>query len=461
MLNKSVITFVLAVTLMLASLPVAAQTKTAETLPDNVPGLLATANEALAAKDYLLFRKSLERVHEMRPYNSEYMYQLVIAYSLLDEKSHAYDLMLRMQQQGLGYDFSKSDNTLNIRGTEVFDYVNDMMSQAALPMGESEPVFTLPDNVIMPETMAWDETRQKFLVGTMAEGLVLAVGKDGQVEELLKANDENGMWAVLDILVDQAGKRLWISSAATPEFKHHSPADRGRSALFEFDLETLELIRRYPVPVDGRPHVLGSMAMNPNGDIFIADRALPFIYSKPAGDEKLKAIIASRDMISLRGIALQPDGRLMYVADREMGIMVVDLEDQKAGNLTIPKTLNIGGIDGLYLRDNRLIIIQNGIKPQRVMRLQLDPSGTQVTTVRPLAVAQPEFNFPSFGTLQGEHLYYFANSHWADGEGQPKAVTVLRTPLNANEDLVAPEMQKFLEQQRKRAESQSEKVEKD
>ncbi len=461
MLNKSVMTLVLALVVALSCQPVLAQIETADVLPDNVPGLLVKANEAFAAKDHLTFRRAMEQLHQMRPNNSQYMYQLVIAHALLDEKSPAYDLMLRMQQQGLAYDFSNSDSTMNIRSTEVFDYINDLMKIAGEPMGESEPVFTLPESVVMPETIAWDDSRQKFLVGTIAEGSILAVGKDGQPNELIKANDENGLWAVFGILVDQARNRLWVSSAATPKFTKYSPVDQGRSALFEFDLETLQLIRRYPVPVDGRPHVLGSMALGPNGDVFIVDRALPIVYSKPADEQKLKAVMAARDMISMRGIAMQPDGRLMYLADREMGILVVDMEAGLGAKLAVPATLNVGGIDGLYLWENRLIMIQNGINPQRVMRLQLDPSGTQVAEVRPLAVAQAQFDYPSFGTIQGDDLYYFANSQWSASDGQAKAVTVLRTPLDSNADLVAPDMKRFLEQQGKAAGTQPEESGKD
>jgi len=449
MLNKIVLSSVMVMCLLLVSLPLTAQTDNPQTLPDNVPTLLVKANEAYAVKDYLTFRRALERLIEMRPYNSEYMYQLVIAHALLDEKSQAYEMMLGMQQQGLAYDFSIADSTTNIRNTEVFDYINDLMKIAAEPMGHSEPVFTLPDSVVMPETMAWDESRQKFLVGTVAEGSILAVGKDGQVNELLKANPENRMWAVFDILVDQARKRLWISSASMPGFLRFDPVDNGRSALFEFDLETLELINRYPVPVDGLHHNLGNMVLSPKGDIFLVDRALPIIYKKAAGEQKLKAVLASRDMVSMRGIAMQPDGRIMYVADREMGIMVIDIESGRSGMLAVPETLNLGGIDGLYMWNNHLIVIQNGIKPQRVMRLQLDSSGTKVTAVRPLAVAQTDFIYPSFGTLLGEDLYYFANNQWPGNAGQKKAVTVLRTSLDSNEDLVQPDMRHFLDQQRK------------
>jgi sugar lactone lactonase YvrE len=450
MLNKSMLTSVLVMCLLLTGLPIKAQSKTPLALPDNVPGLLVKANEAYAAKDYLTFRKALVRLNQMRPYNSEYMYQLVTAHALLDEKSLAYDLMLRMQQQGLAYDFSGTDKTKNIRGTEVFEYVNDLMIKAKDPMGESEVVYVLPDSVITPETISWDESRQKFLIGTIAGGNIYAVGKDGKVTELLTADDKNGLWAILDILVDQPRNRLWVSSASIPGFSRFDPVDKGRSALFEFDLQTLQLINRYPVPVDGKPHVLGSMVLGPKGDIFIVDRILPLIYKKSADGNKLKVVMAAKNMVSMRGAAMQADGRIMYVADREMGIMVIDLATGRNRMLEVPATLNIGGIDGMYLWNNHLIVIQNGIKPQRVMRLQLDSSGTQVTTVRPLAVAQPIFDYPSFGTLQGEDLYYFANSHWQGKRGGQRAVTVLRTSLDSNQDLVQPDMRRYLEQQEKR-----------
>lgn len=445
------ISLALTLILTLGSASLTAQSEAPQDLPDNVPALLGMANSAYLAKDHLKYRRVLERLHTLRPYNSEYMYQLVIAHALLDEKSEAYALMLTMQRQGLNYDFSELESTRSIRDTEVFNYVNDLMKMAASPVGESEKVVTLPETVAIPETLAWDESRQKFLIGTIASGSVFAVGRDGQVKELLSANEENGLWAIFDIKVDQARDRLWVSSAAIPAFSGFDPVDKGRSALFEFNLESLELIRRYPVPVDGRSHILGSMAFAANGDIYLADRALPIIYKKAADEQKLNAMLATRDMVSMRGIAVQPDGRIIYVADREMGILIIDTEVEHAGRLAVTETLNIGGIDGLYLWENHLIMIQNGIKPQRIMRLQLDPGGTRVTAVRPLAVAQPEFDFPSFGAIKGEDLYYFANSQSIRRDTEPKPVVVLRTPVNSSEDLVQPDMMEYL---KKRGEAQ-------
>lgn len=449
-MNKRLIAIVAALMMAAWAAPGFAQTAPE---PDNVPALLAKTNQAYQAGDHAAMVDALQRLHTLRPYSSEYMYRLVLAYALSDNKRAAYDLMLRMQQQGLAYDFTTTDDSLNLRGTQVFDYVNDLMKLAGEPNGESEAAFTLPADARMPSSLAWDGTRQRFLVGTVAAGQVLAVDEGGQVSELLRANAENGMWAVLDILVDEQRGRLWVSSAAIPGFAGFNVADQGRSALFEFELESLDFVKRYPVPVDGRPHALGSMTMAPNGDIFIADRALPAVYAKKAGEQKIQPLLFSREMVSQRGIAMQPDGRLMYVADRELGIMVVDLQQQRAAKLAVPETLNVGGIDDLFLWNNHLIMIQNGISPQRVMRLALDASGTRVETVRPLAVAQPDFDFPSFGTLRADELFYFANGRSTD------SVTVLRTGVDANADLVSAEMELFLQQQAQRDKEQQQEKE--
>lgn len=446
--------FAVTILAVLFSFQLQAQSNAEAALPDNVPGLLVAANKAYAEKDYATFRDAMQQLHNKRPNNSDYMYQLVLAHALLDEKSAAYDQMLGMQRQGLAYDFLLTDDSLNIRGTEVFGFVNDMLKMAGDPVGETEPVFTLPASITMPEAISWDASRQKFLIGTVAEGLILAVAEDGEVTELLRASEDNGMWSVFDIMVDTAANRMWVTSAASPKYKALNPTDKGRSALFEFNLETLELVRRHPVPADGSPHSLGNMVAGPEGEIFIVDRALPIVYRMSVDKGPLKAMLASREMVSMRGIAIKPDGSMLYLADRELGILVVDLKKGVAGKLVSPETLNLGGIEGLYYWDDNLVVIQNGIKPQRVMRLQLDTAGTSVTNVRPLAVAQPGFDYPSYGVVRGNELYFFANSQWSGSQAKPKPVSVVRTALDSSGDLEQPDMVEFLKQREQALEAQ-------
>ncbi len=432
---------------LMAILPFAVQGQAQPEAPVGVIELREQAGKARAAGNYAAFRNAMVRLHEMRPNNSEYMYQLVLAHALMDEKSAAYDLMLAMQRQGLSYDFDQTEDSVNLRNTEVYDYLNELLKTAGQPFGSVTRVATLGADVKFPEAIDWDPQREEFLVGTVADGLILAVGKDGATRELLRADEENGMWGVYAVLVDAPRNRLWVSSASNRRFSGFDPVDTGRSAIFEFSLDSLELIKRYPVPVDGMPHRLGKMAMAPDGELYAVDGRLPIMYAKRASEDRMRPVFTSNQLLSLRGLTLSDDGRMVYFADYEMGIVIIDTETDKYGMLRAPETLNLGGIEGLYYWDGHLVAIQSGISPQRVMRLRLDDAGTAVVHVAPLAVSLDEFDHPNFGTVVDDQLYFFSNSHWETSSDDLAPVNILRVDLAAGEDIIEPDLQEILERQ--------------
>jgi hypothetical protein len=296
-------------------------------------------------------------------------------------------------------------------------------------------MFELPENIVLPTSMAWDPSREAWLVGDARQGAVHAVKADGSVTNLVTANPENGLWSIFGLAVDAGNNRLWVSSSASESQVGFDPVDGGRSALLEFRLDNLELVRRYPVPVDGSPHRLGGLVRTAAGDIYAADTILPIIYRLSKGEDRLRPFLAARGMVSLRGVTLSDDDRYLYVADYEMGILVVDLVEREAVTLRAAPTLNLGGIEGLFFKDGHLITIQNGNEPQRIMRLQLGDDGTSVTGVGALAVAQPFFDYPNFGALRGDELVFLANSHWVRELDEPKPIRVARTRISAANDL--------------------------
>ena len=102
--------------------------------------------------------------------------------------------------------------------------------------------------------------------------------------------------------------------------------------------------------------------------------------------------------------------------------------------------LNLGAISGLFYNQGKLIMIQNGFQPQRIMRLELDANGTMVTEAIPLASALADFDRPAFGTIKDDDVYYFANP------GENQTVNVMKTPLNPEETIESPEMRKMKDQ---------------
>ena len=406
----------------------------------SVAELEENSRQSYADGKYVRFYAANMKLHELRPYEPRYMENIIAACALMNRPTTAYHFLLQMQQQGFSDDLSKNPDTESIRSTEVWAYLNDLMIEAGVPNGRGDVVFTLPAEFSSPAAISWDESRKSFLVGTENDGTVLAVSQDGPTKVLIRANDENGLWAIRGLFADNKNNRLWVSSAAVPAFSAYQASDKGLGALFEFDLNTLELKGRYNMPSDGQTHELGPIAVSGDGDLYVADLAQPVVFRKTSKGEQLNAFVGNEDLVGLRDIAVSPDSGKLYIADSATGIMVVDTAQQTSAMLTGPENLNLGAISGLFYSDGKLIMIQNGFQPQRIMRLELDANGTNVVKVIPLAIALDEFDRPAFGTVRGEEVYYFANP----GDEQP--VKVMKTPLDPGDSVESPEMRKMKQQ---------------
>jgi len=406
-------------------------------ITESVAELEENSRQTYADGKYVRYYVANMKLHELRPYDPGYLENIIAACALVGRQRTAYHFLLKMQRQGFSNDLSENPDTESIRQTEVWEYLNGLMIEAGVPSGRGDVVFTLPAELSSPAALGWDQSRGRFLVGTENDGTVVAVSQDGSTEVLLKANDENGLWAIRGLFADSENNRLWVSSAAVPAFSAYQASDKGRGALFEFDLETLELKGRYEVPADGQTHELGPVAVSGNGDIYIADLAQPMVFRKTAKGDRLEAFVGNRSLVGLRDLAVSPDSGKLYIADSAMGIMVVDPAQQTSAMLTGPENLNLGAISGLFYSKGKLIMIQNGFQPQRIMRLELDASGANVVDVIPLAIALDDFDRPALGTIKDEEVYYFANP----GQNQP--VKVLKTPLEPGNSIESAEMRKL------------------
>lgn len=416
-----------------------------ENLPEEIPVLRQMAGYAYSTGDYSAFRRVMQKLTSLRPMNPEYQYQLVIANALLDDKPAAYDTMLKMQRQGLSFDFNDNEDTTNIRDTELYGFVNNLMMQAGEARGSSEVFATLPDSMRLAEAIAWDGAGERLLVGSVADGRIVQIDGEGEVRDFASPPaNQDGWWSIYDLLVDADAGVLWASTAARPPFESLSADSRGRSGLLKFDLDSGELQQRILLPDDGKADALANMTSDGAGGLFVADARRPVIYRLPADGSAIEPFLASPLLDSIRGISYVADTGQLYVVDYARGILRVDVAQRQAAPLMIPESLNLYGTDGLIYDDGALIIIQSGFRPQRVMRLELTEDGTEVTTLAALQVAHEDFDAPTYGVVGGDRLYYFANSHWAAVEsGRLPAdglapVRILQSPLESDVEVFAP-----------------------
>ena len=414
----------------------------------DIASLESQARAAYEAEDWQRFAELMLALHQERPYKQEYMYDLVRAYALLDWKTEAYNLMLRMQNQGLSVDFNQTEDSVNIRKTELYIYLNNLMIDAANPAGIATEVLRLQAPPQDISAIAWDPSRNRFLIGTVREGAVMAVAEDGSTELLMKADAANGLWSVSGLAVDPKNNRLWISSASTPAFKDYLSVEQNRGALFEFNLETLAPVGRYNAPVANVEQVLGSVAVTDDQHVYVIDRAMPLIYRKTPDGDRLMPYVGSEDLVGLRDIAVTPDNSRVFVADTARGIFVIDPVAQQTSLMAHAETLNLGGIEAIEYLEGHLLITQPEMHPQRLMRLQLDATGAAVQNVNPMAVAMPGFDRPGRGTLRDGSLYYLANA----GSESASETIVMRSEPDAGDTIGPPDIKQLQRALRERRE---------
>jgi hypothetical protein len=275
----------------------------------------------------------------------------------------------------------------------------------------------------------------------------MAVSSEGGVTELLKADKNNGILSVTGLAVDAENNRLWLSSAATAAFTGYPVEDKGQSALLELDLETLEVLGRYKVPDDGLDHEPGSVVVTDDSHVYLIDRATPVVYKKAPEQDQLESFFTSPELLGLTDIAVSPDNSRLFISDAKKGIMVIDPIVVQSTMLTVPETLNLGGIGSLDYNEGQLFMIQGGFEPQRLIRLTLDGTGEAVETVGPMAIALSEFNKPSLGAIWGDRIFFVANS----GDTEDSGAIVMSTTLDAAFEVEPPTIQELQEALRKKA----------
>jgi sugar lactone lactonase YvrE len=365
---------------------------------------------------------ALERLVALQPNVGDLKLALATAYAQRGEKSKTYELLLAMQKQGFGYDLADNPNFSKVADTRAWKYVVENLAANLKPFGEGKVAFTLPAGDMLLESLAYDPKRKQFLAGSVREGKVYRVGKDGKLEEFIAPDAQNGLWSVYAMAADPDDDALYVASTASVYFKGFDQADFGKAGVFKFRLSSGKLLDKYLLAPDRQPRTLSSIAVGKGGLVFAADGLRNVIYRLDGG--QLKPMVENPKLTSLRGMAVSGDGKTLYFADYAMGVFGVDLAAGKAFDLEHnPAALTLGGIDGLYWYDGALVAIENGMTPRRVIRLSLGENGRGIVKATPLDVANPAFGLPTYGTIDGEGLYFVANSqkNAYDTYGTPKA----------------------------------------
>lgn len=291
-------------------------------------------------------------------------------------------------------------------------YVPGLMAQnvSGPVVANSTVAFTIREKDAHIESIAYDALTRTFYLGAIHKRKILQHKVTGQISDF-RQTAQDSLYSVLGLQVDTKRRVLWACATALPQMTGYNAADKNKAAVFKYALDKPRLLGRYTLPNDGKTHVLGEPLVASNGDVYVSDSGNPAIYRIRNGSNTLELFLQTA-LRSLQGIAFSADEQVLFIADYATGIHRYDLISRQLVPLQKADGLNDRGTDGLYVYQNQLIAIQNGLSPSRVVRFTLNKTLTRLDAVVPLELNNPQFNEPTLGVVVGDRLYYVANSQW-------------------------------------------------
>ena len=381
--------------------------------------------------DFTAMREAAAKALAARPGFPGALFNLALAQVLDDDP--AASLATLRDLLAVGVDFNVSDIPEFAPLKELLEWGDYAAAVERLyePVGFAEVVATLDTPDFIPEGIAADEYG-RFYLGSIRHGQVVRLGDKPEI----LSTPTNGHWSVFGMRFDGKGG-LWFASAAVPQFEGIGD-DLGKSGVFRLDLDRRAVSEYQLLPEADEEQVLGDLVLASNGTVYATDSLTGVVYAYEPGSDAFEVLVDRGVFGSPQGLALDAAEEYLYVADYIGGLYRVVLGTGSVEKMVISANVTDYGIDGLYRFGKELIVIQNGIRPHRVVGLELSGDGRSVVDARTLASNLDEFDEPTLGFVRGVDFYFVANSHWNRFDRDnalPEDLSgpiILRVPLDAN-----------------------------
>ncbi|HSO73749.1 MAG TPA: hypothetical protein VLU47_02845 [Blastocatellia bacterium] len=387
------------------------------------------AAAAYKAKDYPAAIENFKKAAELIPDHPTLLYNLACVNALAGRKSEALASLSKVAEMGLVMPAEKDTDLDAIKDTPEFKLILKRFEASKAPVSNSSAGFTIHEKGLITEGLAYDPADETFFVSSVHKRKILAIGKSGDVKVF--AAEQDGLFSVLGMAVDAKRRLLWVASTAFPQMINFKKEEDGTSAVFKFDLRTRRLLKKYVLSNAGKKHALGDLIIHSNGDVFTTDSLSPAVFVIRPEKDEIELFLSDPRFGSPQGLAFSDDEQHLFMADYGTGLFDVDVKTKRVSHLGPLAGATLLGIDGLYFFKGSLIGVQNGVNPQRVVRVLLSRDLKRVEQLEVLEANNPVFLEPTLGVIVKDTFYFIANSQWplVDENGKLAAEEKLREPV--------------------------------
>ncbi len=383
---------------------------------DNARAALVAAYQA---EDFPAMRAAADRSLVARPDYPGALFNRALAETLDGDYAAAFDTLGHLLAMGVDFGVADIDAFAPLRKQPAWQAYAEAVESLRTPVGDARVAYRYDDGSFVPEGIAIDDSGGLYLGGIRGGEIVRIEGQGDRLTSLrhadggaqLFADSKTGpYWSVFGMQL--RGDTLWLVSSGIPEFFGLQTEDEGANAIVGLDIDTGETKAITELGDNGNRQVLGDLIFYDDESVFVSDQTDGVVYHYDVVSGAFTPFVQRGTIRSPQGLVLDASREALYVADYVGGLFRVDLESGHAQRVEAPAGTSLYGIDGLYRYGNSLIAIQNGIQPNRVVRLDLSPDGRVVTEGHILAMNLVEFDEPNLGQVVGDEFFFIANSHW-------------------------------------------------
>lgn len=378
--------------------------------PEHVT-LLRQANEAIKAGDRAAALAPLEAAAKLRPDYPRLGLELARTYAALGRPDDALAALRQLADRGVAFRFAHDPALASLRELPAFAELAGRNPAAPVNAVRDLTTTVVAGTTGIVECALPGPDQAAWFLADVRHRCIWRLAADGTRGRFTAETEP--LDGVFRLAWSADGKTLWATTAAVGVMTGSASDEGARSALIALDAKTGKVRQRIAVPADERRHLLGDFVFDRDGTLYATDSFSPVIWRLPPGGGRLEAWLEHADFLNLQGLALGPDGRSLYVADYSNGVWRIDRETKSPALLRAPANATFYGIDGLYAVKDDLYAVQNGVNPQRLLRIRPAAEAGQPSPAEILLSGQPAMTDLALGTLAHGRFSFVGNSGWA------------------------------------------------
>lgn len=282
------------------------------------------------------------------------------------------------------------------------------IDQLTAPVGSAEVLREIPTDIVLVEDIADDRT-EGFYASSVVSGTITHTDAYGNTRPFL-VDEGQDFGSFFGLAYERQARYPYLyASYGWVDQTEGLTKEEARTGILKLHPTTGEIEGNWVLPGGVEGQQIADLVATGREGAYATDGQSGKIYK--LGETGLEELKLNVSMRSAQGIEIAY-GDTLLVADYGRGLWRINLETNEAKLLEVPDTISLIGMDGLLFHRNRLIAIQNGVTPHRIIEIKTDRDYERVTGIKVLAQNLPEFDEPTLGVSTLDGIMFVASSQW-------------------------------------------------